>query len=108
MYSISHYRKKLNGKYSIKYFVPKLEVSYFLHNFECMYFKISSYTKAKIEPVKETRKPSVSEASTLMVDLLKDTTEEHSHHLFDSNCKICTGKLPPPGESQVTGVSTAM
>lgn len=43
-----------------------------------------------------------------MNDLLKDTTEEHAHHLFDSNCKICTGKMMPPGESQTTGVSTTM
>lgn len=27
-----------------------------------------------------------------------DTTEEHRAHLFDLNCKICTGKMAPPGE----------
>lgn len=29
---------------------------------------------------------------------LVDTTEEHRAHLFDLNCKICTGKMAPPGE----------
>ena len=29
--------------------------------------------------------------------LLVDTTEEHRAHLFELNCKICTGKIAPPG-----------
>ncbi|XP_033126853.1 PHD finger protein 3-like isoform X2 [Anneissia japonica] len=28
--------------------------------------------------------------------LLDDTTSQHRAHLFDSNCKICTGKMAPP------------
>uniref|UniRef100_UPI00358E8B74 death-inducer obliterator 1-like isoform X2 n=1 Tax=Myxine glutinosa TaxID=7769 RepID=UPI00358E8B74 len=27
-----------------------------------------------------------------------DTTERHKQHLFDSNCKICTGKIAPPAD----------
>ena len=30
--------------------------------------------------------------------LLIDTTEEHRIHLFDLNCRICTGRTTPPGE----------
>ena len=30
----------------------------------------------------------------------EDTTEQHSSHLFDLNCKICTGKQQPEGEKQ--------
>ena len=58
--------------------------------------KQSSVSKKKSSPTNE------------VVNLLKDTTSEHNHHLFDSNCKICTGKMTPPGESQVTGVSTTV
>ena len=31
--------------------------------------------------------------STSSVTCSKDTTTEHRTHLFDLNCKICTGKL---------------
>ncbi|KAL4218462.1 Death-inducer obliterator 1 [Mactra antiquata] len=31
-----------------------------------------------------------------------DTTEDHGQHLFDSNCKICTGKLVPTLETTPT------
>ena len=30
--------------------------------------------------------------------LVNDTTESHRTHLFDLNCKICTGKMAPPSE----------
>ena len=30
----------------------------------------------------------------------EDTTEQHTSHLFDLNCKICTGKQQPAGEKQ--------
>ena len=52
--------------------------------------------------------PSIDKPKSVpsLDNLLKDTTEEHSHHLFDPNCKICTGKVVPPREgSQTTGVS---
>lgn len=33
---------------------------------------------------------------------MKDTTPQHRSHLFDLNCKICTGKvLPPPVEDNI-------
>ncbi len=30
--------------------------------------------------------------------MLEDTTSQHNNHLFDMNCKICTGKVAPPKE----------
>ena len=33
---------------------------------------------------------------------LPDTTDTHGQHLFDANCKICTGKLVPATETTPT------
>ena len=30
--------------------------------------------------------------------LTDDTTRQHKNHLFDLNCKICTGKVAPPAD----------
>lgn len=64
--------------------------------------------ETKIEPEPERKPSTTEEQPTAVPDILKDTTEEHSNHLFDSNCKICTGKMTPPGENQITGVSTTV
>ncbi|XP_030011653.1 PHD finger protein 3 isoform X2 [Sphaeramia orbicularis] len=34
----------------------------------------------------------------------KDTTRQHKSHLFDLNCKICTGRMAPPVEEAPTKV----
>ncbi|XP_048862786.1 PHD finger protein 3 isoform X3 [Brienomyrus brachyistius] len=34
----------------------------------------------------------------------KDTTAQHKAHLFDLNCKICTGRMAPPVEDATTKV----
>ena len=34
-------------------------------------------------------------------NMLGDTTGQHRAHLFDLNCKICTGKMPAPREETV-------
>lgn len=31
-----------------------------------------------------------------------DTTDQHRAHLFDLNCKVCTGKMVPGSEEQAT------
>ncbi|KAM3930383.1 PHD finger protein 3 [Leptodactylus fuscus] len=41
------------------------------------------------EPEKEKEDP---------VDSISDTTAQHKNHLFDLNCKICTGRMAPPAE----------
>ena len=33
--------------------------------------------------------------------LTNDTTKQHKNHLFDLNCKICTGKMAPPADDEV-------
>ena len=43
----------------------------------------------------EEKKPKMEEKVEVAI---VDTTEEHRAHLFDLNCKICTGKMAPPGE----------
>ncbi|XP_071810985.1 uncharacterized protein [Apostichopus japonicus] len=39
-----------------------------------------------------------SSGTTAEAVLLADTTEQHRSHLFDLNCKICTGRAAPPEE----------
>ena len=51
-------------------------------------------SNSKEEPV-DSGKTQEDEKSEV---LLIDTTDEHRAHLFDLNCKICTGKMAPPGE----------
>jgi len=47
----------------------------------------------------EEHKEQHSEDGTIPLPF-EDTTEQHSSHLFDLNCKICTGKQQPEGEKQ--------
>ncbi|XP_038051591.1 death-inducer obliterator 1-like [Patiria miniata] len=41
---------------------------------------------------------NVSSATNPLDNMLVDTTSQHRAHLFDLNCKICTGKMPAPRE----------
>ncbi|XP_015273362.1 PREDICTED: PHD finger protein 3 [Gekko japonicus] len=46
-----------------------------------------------MEKMEETEKDKeVDESAT------PDTTSQHKHHLFDLNCKICTGRMAPPND----------
>lgn len=40
----------------------------------------------------------VDQKVDIVGDLVTDTTDCHRKHLFDLNCKICTGKIPPPSD----------
>lgn len=45
------------------------------------------------------KKPEVSqeeENNAESSDVIVDTTGQHKLHVFDLNCKICTGKVAPP------------
>ncbi|KAL1420596.1 hypothetical protein MTO96_023993 [Rhipicephalus appendiculatus] len=56
-------------------------------------------------PAAVARVPSVGSATvtTEAVDKSsKDTTDAHRSHLFDLNCKICTGKIAPPPDDRLT------
>lgn len=49
-----------------------------------------NFQPLKVEKVKP--EPKVD----LLSKLMPDTTDKHRTHLFDLNCKICTGKVAPP------------
>ncbi|KAF8790722.1 PHD finger protein 3 like protein [Argiope bruennichi] len=51
-------------------------------------------------------KPVVKDSSNDLIDTekeeMKDSTHLHRSHLFDNNCKICTGKIVPPSADENT------
>ncbi|XP_062422747.1 PHD finger protein 3 isoform X2 [Pungitius pungitius] len=56
-------------------------------------------TEDSVEPPNPTKKRVSS-----VRDAGKDTTSQHKSHLFDLNCKICTGRMAPPVEEAPTKV----
>ncbi|XP_072354494.1 uncharacterized protein phf3 isoform X2 [Scyliorhinus torazame] len=50
-----------------------------------------------VEPKPIVEKLEEPEDETL-TDTTDDTTFQHKKHLFDLNCKICTGRMAPPAE----------
>ncbi|XP_034292566.1 PHD finger protein 3 isoform X1 [Pantherophis guttatus] len=46
-----------------------------------------------VEKVEETEKVKEANDSSS-----SDTTNQHKNHLFDLNCKICTGRMAPPSD----------
>ncbi|GAB6018665.1 Death-inducer obliterator 1, variant 2 [Chamberlinius hualienensis] len=48
----------------------------------------------------ERPKTKLESAAEPTATLLTDTTDSHRSHLFDLNCKICTGKLIPSSEDE--------
>ncbi|KAM8858787.1 uncharacterized protein phf3 isoform 2-T2 [Spinachia spinachia] len=56
-------------------------------------------TEDSVEPPNTTKKRVSS-----VRDAGKDTTSQHKSHLFDLNCKICTGRMAPPVEEAPTKV----
>ncbi|XP_070275734.1 death-inducer obliterator 1 isoform X2 [Myotis yumanensis] len=46
------------------------------------------------ESVRAVPEKSAAPALDLFSSMLKDTTGQHRAHLFDLNCKICTGQVP--------------
>ncbi|XP_027133376.1 PHD finger protein 3 isoform X2 [Larimichthys crocea] len=55
-------------------------------------------TEVSAEPPKTPKKTEESTKTE------KDTTNQHKSHLFDLNCKICTGRMAPPVEEAPTKV----
>lgn len=51
--------------------------------------------QAKPVPAEKTR---IDLKVDIIGGIVNDTTESHRTHLFDLNCKICTGKMAPPSE----------
>ncbi|KXJ15576.1 PHD finger protein 3 [Exaiptasia diaphana] len=56
---------------------------------------LESRTPSKDKENSEVAEP---DSNTSPGPLLIDTTDQHRIHLFDLNCRICTGKMQPPGE----------
>ncbi|CAC5394258.1 Death-inducer obliterator 1 [Mytilus coruscus] len=50
----------------------------------------------KIEQKKVEKTKADTQAKDFVGGLIGDTTPQHKNHLFDLNCKICTGKEAPP------------
>nr|XP_061794506.1 PHD finger protein 3-like [Nerophis lumbriciformis] len=48
--------------------------------------------------------PSAPEKLAESTETEKDTTNKHKSHLFDLNCKICTGRMAPPVKEAPTKV----
>ncbi|XP_077469304.1 PHD finger protein 3 isoform X2 [Stigmatopora argus] len=48
--------------------------------------------------------PNVPEKIAESSEIEKDTTSKHKSHLFDLNCKICTGRMAPPVKEAPTKV----
>nr|XP_006813441.1 PREDICTED: death-inducer obliterator 1-like [Saccoglossus kowalevskii] len=57
--------------------------------------EIEEDSLADLEAPLEKAKPEKAQPIGVM---LTDTTEQHKTHLFDLNCKICTGKMAPPSD----------
>uniref|UniRef100_A0A8C9R5Q7 TFIIS central domain-containing protein n=1 Tax=Scleropages formosus TaxID=113540 RepID=A0A8C9R5Q7_SCLFO len=69
----------------------------------------ASTPAAAAKPTQETTSAPVPD---IFSSMLKDTTAEHRAHLFDLNCKICTGQKsadeePPPKKPKITTSSTS-
>ncbi|XP_045072938.1 PHD finger protein 3 [Coregonus clupeaformis] len=75
--------------------------------------KAPEATEPEPEPVaapKVTEEPAdvpqekKTSTTTESVNIFQDTTSLHKTHLFDLNCKICTGRMAPPVEEAPTKV----
>ncbi|XP_015218370.2 PHD finger protein 3 isoform X1 [Lepisosteus oculatus] len=56
------------------------------------------------EPVPKPAEEPVDVPEEEESEISKDTTSQHKRHLFDLNCKICTGRMAPPVEDASTKV----
>ena len=62
-------------------------------------FSSARYSQNSVKDNPELKvEKGLPDSNTSSSTLLLDTTDEHRIHLFDLNCRICTGKMAPPGE----------
>ncbi|XP_061692893.1 PHD finger protein 3 isoform X2 [Syngnathoides biaculeatus] len=71
--------------------------------------KVPEPVEVEVElPVKvsevQVEAPSAPEKSIESTKIESDTTDKHKSHLFDLNCKICTGRMAPPVKEAPTKV----
>ncbi|KAL8578841.1 hypothetical protein ACOMHN_022134 [Nucella lapillus] len=50
--------------------------------------------------MEEPKSVAESKAEEEVPSVIADTTDQHRTHLFDLNCKICTGKVLPPASEE--------
>ncbi|KAJ8284521.1 hypothetical protein COCON_G00033710 [Conger conger] len=63
--------------------------------------------EVELDPVpKPVEEPAVVPPE-MELESTKDTTSQHKGHLFDLECKICTGRMAPPVEDATTKVRVA-
>ncbi|XP_019901916.3 PHD finger protein 3 isoform X1 [Esox lucius] len=67
---------------------------------------LAAPSKAPEDPVEIPQDSRVTPTAppTESADIFQDTTSLHKTHLFDLNCKICTGRMAPPVEEAPTKV----
>lgn len=62
----------------------------------CSFLHLQDQEESHPPPTSAPASSTAGKATNAMPDIfskmLKDTTAEHRAHLFDLNCKICTGK----------------
>ncbi|XP_065142503.1 death-inducer obliterator 1 isoform X2 [Paramisgurnus dabryanus] len=69
----------------------------------------NSYEKSCPSRRKQTEAKKLnSGAPDMICGMLKDTTSEHKCHLFDLNCRICTGQVSTDGEAETKNPNTEM
>ncbi|XP_064180518.1 PHD finger protein 3-like [Anguilla rostrata] len=58
----------------------------------------------EVDPVPRPVEEPAAVPQEMEFESLKDTTSQHKDHLFDLDCKICTGRMAPPVEDAATKV----
>ncbi|XP_051516364.1 death-inducer obliterator 1 isoform X2 [Myxocyprinus asiaticus] len=60
-----------------------------------------SEVKSSLTQLKQSQTRKInSDVPDVISSMLKDTTPEHKRHLFDLNCRICTGQVSTEGEPE--------
>ena len=57
--------------------------------------------------VEEQKSKTENKTEETVPSAIVDTTDQHRAHLFDLNCKICTGKMLPPASQETTKVKVS-
>jgi hypothetical protein len=50
----------------------------------------------KVDSEGQGRRSPISSPIDFMSSIIMDTTSQHLKHIFDLNCRICTGRVPVP------------
>ena len=68
-----------------------------------------SSTSSLPSPLKPALVLPIKTTPNIILNPLTNTTSQHLSHIFDQNCDICLGKIPPPDKvTQTTKSSTVV